>query len=163
MKEKLDLNAIHSFIISRFWVKVLSAVNPWMDCLVDYCSVWKTRHQPTLITPPPTVCLQICVCVWQNRERDLRLKNIVASLFHSQLINRDHSFTLTLLARNICQDILSPRDPPWHPLHMSAYLMHHLNWVKIVPALHYRKYPQFLTCCNWLVFASEVSQSMSFI
>lgn len=42
---------------------ILTAMNLWMDCLVAYRIVWKTRHQPTLITPPNCVPAKMCVCL----------------------------------------------------------------------------------------------------
>lgn len=106
----------------------------------------KPRHQPTLnITQ---VCASKYACVWSKKRKSQLeksktsvTKTAVVSLFDSHLLNGDNSFALKHLTISVKK---FSHFEAFLDLHGTIYLMH-LNWLKIVPALHCRNYPQFMT------------------
>lgn len=88
---------------------------------------------------PPHVCACKYAWVWwRKREKlDGKAQAVAVSLFDSHLANGDNSFAL--------KQYLSLRGLPWPKWVYSTYLVHHFNWLKIMPAMHYRNYTQFMT------------------
>lgn len=68
-------------------------------------------------------------------------KAAFVSLFDSHLLNGDNSFALKHLTISVKK---FSHFEAFLDLHGTTYLMH-LNWLKIVPALHCGNYPQFMT------------------